>query len=145
MGLDSAMPQGGLAIWHIDDMAPHNNEGYPEQLYWPQNGNHYRVALLQADGAFELEMGFNRGDGRDVYHAGGVAEISPDTQPGTAGYQLGNVIETENSLYDISASGESMSFYYVPEPDQGSMMASAIVVLGILLGGKKMSSADAGR
>jgi hypothetical protein len=137
MGLDGAMPQGGLAIWHIDEMASHNNEGYPAQLDWPQNGNHYRVALLQADGDFELEMGLNRGDGQDVYHANGVSELNPNALPGTAGYQLGNIIQTENRLYDISASGANMTFRYVPEPGQFPMLATAIALIGVLSRGRE--------
>lgn len=134
VGLDRDMPQGGLAIWHIDDLALLNNEGHPEQLDWPQNGNHYRIALLQADGAFDLEIGLNRGDGRDVYHADGVAEVRPGTLPGTDGYQLGNVVQTDNGLFEISASGASMTFLYVPEPSSFSLaLAAGITLFGVLL------------
>jgi M6 family metalloprotease-like protein len=112
VGFDGAMPQGGLAIWHIDDTADHNTEGYPGQAGWPENGNHYRVALLQADGNFNLERGNNRGDGGDVWHAGGVSEINAGTNPNTNAYQGGTITITDNRIFTISASGANMNFDY---------------------------------
>ncbi len=111
-GFDCTIPQGGIAIWHIDDVTGHNNEGYPGQAGWPGNGNHYRVALLQADGNYNLEKGNNRGDSGDMHHAAGVDAIGPGpaVHPNTDAYQSGNIIQTGHIISDISASGASMTF-----------------------------------
>lgn len=117
-GFDGAIPQGGLAIWHIDDQAGYNTEGYPGQGGWPFNGNHYRVALLQADGNYDLEKGNNRGDSGDAYHGNGVSVIAPYTVPDTDAYQQGSVGATGNILSGISVSGATMSFDYGPPPPE---------------------------
>lgn len=117
-GFDAAMPQGGLAIWHIDELAGYSTEGYPGQTGWPSNGNHYRVALLQADGDYDLEKGVNRGDAQDVWHAGFVNELGPSSDPSTGpfpntdAYQSGTVVQTGNRIYNISASGATMTFSF---------------------------------
>ena len=61
-GFDTMVPQAGLAIWHIDEtkgklstFGVNLNEGFPGQPGWPTNDKHYRVALLQADGLYDLE------------------------------------------------------------------------------------------
>ncbi|MGY8690996.1 MAG: fibronectin type III domain-containing protein, partial [Verrucomicrobiales bacterium] len=110
VGTDSVMPQGGLAIFHIDDSASYVQEGFPAQSGWPGNGNHYRVALLQADGAYELERGIDRGDRYDVYHGNGVSEVSSNTTPNTDSYQGGNIVLTNNRVFNISSAGSTMTF-----------------------------------
>lgn len=112
VGIETAIRQGGLCIYHIDEQADDFTEGYPGQSGWPQNGNHYRVALLQADGDYDLEKGYNRGDRGDAYHEGGASEISPVTTPNTHAYQGGNIVITDNYISDISAAGAAMSFTY---------------------------------
>lgn len=112
-GFDAMMPQGGLAVWHIDDAKCCNtDQGYPGQPGWPQNNQHYRVALLQADGNYELERNYHRGDGDELFHAGGAARIDANTVPNTDAYQHGNVFATHNAITDISSSGPNMSFNY---------------------------------
>ena len=69
LGFDAVIPAEGLAIWHVDETkgllswnSVNTEEGSPFHFGWPANGAHYRVALLQADGLFDLELGWNRGD-----------------------------------------------------------------------------------
>ena len=125
LGFDSDMPQGGLAVWHIDDTTGYNTEGYPGQAGWPENGNHYRVALLQADGYYDLEIGFNRGDGGDVYHGAGVSAVDPSASPNTDAYQDGNILVTGNTISDISVAGATMTFTYSPTAPAVPNVASA--------------------
>jgi M6 family metalloprotease-like protein len=116
VGTETTMPQGGLCIYHIDDLVANSyTEGYPGQDGWPQNGNHYRVALLQADGFYDLEKKDDNGDKGDIFYStGSSAEISFGSlnYPNTDAYQSGNIIVTYNTLYNISAASSSMSFVY---------------------------------
>merc|ERR1719361_3051874 len=113
-GLETAMPQGGLAIFHIDDNA-NNNRGYPGQSGWPGNDNHYEVAILQADGDYDLERGSGRGDSGDLFHAGGVSSIGPDgtsagdAHPNTKPYLSSDYTE-DITISNISGAGSTMTF-----------------------------------
>ncbi len=113
-GFDSAISQGGLAIFHIDENA-NNIRGFP-QAGWPGNGNHYKVALLQADGNYNMERGNNRGDSGDLFHAGGVNSIGPhgtsagNPYPNTNAYQGGVIIDSLVTISDISVAGSRMTF-----------------------------------
>ncbi len=141
LGYDSIMPQGGLAIWHVDmtsDLGGRrfklslSEEGHPGQENWPNNGKHYGVALLQADGYFELERGVNVGDMDDLFHARGLDEITPCLEPGkcqypnTDAYQGGVVTPTNVFITDISVSGRIMTFNYnTAQPQRTSDSTSA--------------------
>jgi M6 family metalloprotease-like protein len=116
IGYDLFLPQGGLAIWHIDDMAM-DVEGYPGQIgAWPFNGRHYKVALLQADGAYDLERKANFGDEHDLFHGSGVDYLGPSLDlldgpfPNTDAYQKGFARQTGIRIRDISQSSMSMEF-----------------------------------
>ncbi|MEX0331212.1 MAG: M6 family metalloprotease domain-containing protein [Puniceicoccaceae bacterium] len=132
-GFDWAMPQGGMVIWHIDESAGYNIEGFPSGGVW--SGSHYRVAVLQADGAYDLEQGRDRGDRYDTWHAGGNNEltvsVNPNTGPwpNTDAYQGNVFVQTNNRIYDISASGPTMSFSYevVGTPTTPPLAPSALV------------------
>jgi M6 family metalloprotease-like protein len=53
---DALLYNGGLLIWHIDDTQVYQKyRGYPQQEGWPGNGNHYQIALEQADRQYHLE------------------------------------------------------------------------------------------
>lgn len=101
----------GLIIYHVDESVPRmNNRGYPGQAGWPENGNHYRVAVLGADSLFHLERGVNKGDSGDSWPPGSV--LGPGTDgdgkrkrkggfgtpnvnyPNTDRYQGGRIQET---------------------------------------------------
>lgn len=130
-GIETVIPQGGLCIFHIDENAGLDEQGYPGQPGWPGNGKHYRVALLQADGNYDMERGNNRGDSGDTYHGGDVSSIGTGTVPNTDAYQGGNIVVTENEISDISASGSSMSFVFtgaVPFPPVAYDIIVAIAV-----------------
>lgn len=124
LGSESVIPQGGLAIWHIDDNKGsfelndvNSFEGFAGQVGWPTNGNHYRVALLQADGNFDLELLTNEGDNTDLYRSGAVSLLNATSIPDTDAYQGGIVLLTDNTISVLSTSGPSMSFIY----DTGSV------------------------
>jgi immune inhibitor A len=83
IGYDSALPNFGLCIWHIDDSKSNNDKECRNH----QNcncSNHYLVALEQADGDLDLEYGINRGDGGDPY-------------PGSTNNRTFNFASTPNS------------------------------------------------
>jgi M6 family metalloprotease-like protein len=132
IGYDWLLPQGGLAIWHIDygSKGTYNafelnhrqaKEGHPDQEGWPENGNHYAVALLQADGYYDLETRFNFGDFEDLFHADDVDELVPCKEmnecqyPNSDSYQDGNIARSNVHIIDISASGDVMTFNYMVE------------------------------
>src|SRR6185369_9365180 len=65
IGFDSALPGGGLLLWHIDESRANNNsEWYPGCT---NCSSRYKVSLLQADSRFDLEHHTNRGDNGDPF------------------------------------------------------------------------------
>ncbi|HEX2120421.1 MAG TPA: M6 family metalloprotease domain-containing protein, partial [Thermoanaerobaculia bacterium] len=75
-GYDRALPGEGLLVWHIDDALDSNRDE-----------NHYKVALLQADGRRDLERAANRGDAGDSYPGTtGNASITAKTTPSSRSY-----------------------------------------------------------
>ena len=58
---DQALPGHGIMIWHVDETMPNN-----DSQWWPGCGwyAHYKVAVEQADGLYQLEhnQGSNAGD-----------------------------------------------------------------------------------
>jgi hypothetical protein len=63
--------RGGIALWHIDETdllgagkITYQSEGV---CSGGQCAQHYRVALVQSDGRFDMEKGVNKGDGTDLF------------------------------------------------------------------------------
>jgi len=116
-GADRDAPQGGLLVWHVDEAladVANQYEGYPGQSSWPENGYHYFVALLQADGLFDLEMGYG-GDSGDPFHGGpggnAVLNSDPEAHPSSFAYKYGELQETGFKLMNVSSSSDNMMFY----------------------------------
>lgn len=116
--LDPLQRRGGLAIWHIDEGSL-DVEGYPGQDgIWPFNGKHYDVALLQADGNYDLERGHNLGDSGDLFHQNGHGvdilqqsiNILDGPFPNTDSYRGGFAGNTGIRIRDIGPSAPTMSF-----------------------------------
>jgi immune inhibitor A len=95
-GFDVSLPAAGLLIWHVDEAQSGNTDE-----------NHYKVALMQADGKREMEHNVNRGDPGDPY-------------PGTGNNKTFNATSNPNSksytgadscvaVTAISASGPTMT------------------------------------
>lgn len=122
--IDAQLPgNGGLLIYHIDEQVlTQDAPGWPGSPFWPFD--HYRVALLQADGNYDLEKGINNGDRMDYYSANSQ-QLLPGGQrnyPNTDSYQFGELTSTGISIVDISKSAELMTFRVqglgaAPEPE----------------------------
>ena len=111
VGFDQQIPHGGLAVWMIDESVGNNaNEGFPGQSGWPGNGNHFKIALLQADGHYDLEKNVNQGDATDLYHDVPSVALDETTTPKSDAYS----IPTGNQISAVGASGSTMSFHYRP-------------------------------
>lgn len=103
----------GLIIYHIDDAAKlQKNLGYPGQPGWPENGNHYQVALLPKDGLYELEKGKNVGDAGDFWEPGDVLGpgMGGSIYPNTDRYQGGKIMETGLTLEVLRQEGTDVTF-----------------------------------
>jgi hypothetical protein len=94
---------GGIVIYHIDENTVGSGNfvrGGPFVDGWPGNGAHYKVAVLQADGKYELEMALNLGHNDDFWKAGDVlgpgngelvATDFSSNYPNTDSYVGGNI------------------------------------------------------
>lgn len=108
---------GGIVIYHIDDNAVYvetgapiwgnHQRGGPFQDDWPGNFRHFPVAVLQADGLYELEQALSDGDEGDLWGPGAVlgpgngelVHTEAGTYPNTDGYS-NNEIRVTNIVID---------------------------------------------
>ncbi len=105
-GRDSAIPDNGLAIWHVDENGSND---------WQQRtpDYHYEVTLVQADGDWDLEHYNNNGDSYDLYAATAETECTPTTYPNTDWWD-----GSESGYYftNISSSSSVMTFDFADGP-----------------------------
>jgi len=107
LGRDTAIPDAGLAIWHIDTEGSNNNEQMTTEL-------HYKVTLVQADGNWDLEHDVNSGDATDLWAAPEYTECNDDTNPNTNWW---NWDLSGLNIFDISTTSPNMTFsvdYHAP-------------------------------
>ncbi len=79
-GFDESLPGQGLLIWHIDEAVSDNS-----------NENHYKVALMQADGLRQLEANANRGDAGDPFPGStGNSSFTGSSTPNSKSYAGSN-------------------------------------------------------
>jgi M6 family metalloprotease-like protein len=120
-GYDKGLRQPGLAVYHIDPSA-NGKAGHPDDDIYPSN--HYKVALIQADGRFDLERMEDFGDMGDLFHHDRFGGFGPDGpigpdgsvlserggHPNTNSYRGGKLAETGITISDISKASSEMSF-----------------------------------
>ncbi|HEU0201154.1 MAG TPA: M6 family metalloprotease domain-containing protein, partial [Burkholderiaceae bacterium] len=99
-GRDAALPDEGLAIWHIDEEGSNNNEQMTPAL-------HYELSLVQADGRFDLERkrGHN-GDTSDLF-GDGVVRFADATAPNSKWWD-GSASNLD--VFEIAAPGPTVLF-----------------------------------
>mmetsp|Transcript_59839 Transcript_59839/g.146965 ORF Transcript_59839/g.146965 Transcript_59839/m.146965 type:complete len:1491 (-) Transcript_59839:2223-6695(-) len=118
---------GGISVYHIDEniwtvFSLSGGDGIGEGNYprggpflgseWPGNNKHYPVALLQADGLYELEQALNGGHAADLYNQASQS-LGPgngNTYPNTDSYAFGVVQSTGITLSNFQTDGTTMTF-----------------------------------
>jgi M6 family metalloprotease-like protein len=99
-GRDLALPDSGLAIWHVDETGDNGNEQMTP-------ASHYECSLLQADGLFDLEHGNGIGDSGDLYKLAGVSQISNSTSPSSHWWDKS---DSTLNLREIGPAGSAITF-----------------------------------
>jgi hypothetical protein len=99
---DADWPTGGILIYHVDENADgQKNRGYPGHPNWPKE--HYQVAVLQADGLYQIENGESPGDEGDFWKKG--MKLGPGGDgPSTDSYQSGTFKSTGIEIEILSDS-----------------------------------------
>jgi hypothetical protein len=136
----------GAALWHVDESGilgtQRNAWGYDEDVInyqtnaWPGDGtwpgSHYKVALVQADGKWDLERSLNRGDNTDLFR-----QSSNGKQAGTA-YKIGpNGLSMNNGSSTKTPNTNSYAYGYetttgitIEFGAQGSSMLMTVTLEG---------------
>ncbi len=99
---DAALPDAGLAIWHVDEFGDNDNEQMTP-------GSHYEATLVQADGEWDFENNRNAGDSTDLWGAPEYGECTPYTYPNTNWWDRNS---TALFITEISPPGPTMTFSF---------------------------------
>jgi immune inhibitor A len=107
VGYDAGLPYSGLLIWHIDENV--SDEGANDQQWYPgyTSYGHYKVALMQADGLWQLEKLLSVGNSGDPF-PGSASNRTFDgaSNPNSNDYAGG---ETHVAVYNVSNSNDTMT------------------------------------
>ncbi len=103
-GFDNNLPWYGLVVYHIDETIPHNNnQWYPGHTSY----GHYKVAVEQSDGEWQMEQNINAGDWGDPYPGlPYVRTFNDTTVPDTKDY---NFASTYVAIENVSDPGDTMT------------------------------------
>ena len=101
-GRDLALPDAGLAIWHIDELGS-NSE--PDKA--PPGHQHFECVLMQADGRHDLDQGGNTGDNSDLFRSPLNRRFAANTQPPSAWW---DGTPSSLDLHDIGAADSQIPF-----------------------------------
>ena len=106
-GFDQGLPGSGLLVWHVDDEKDRNIDDCAPRLPGDCATRHYKVALVQADGRWDLEEYRNIGDDGDPFPGvKGVTSINDDTNPSV---RLYSGARSGISITAITQSGKNIS------------------------------------
>ncbi len=135
-GFDAGLPGSGLAIWHIDGntvtaQMPLNRVNRTECIEGQNcsgTGNHYGIALEQADAAWDLEIGNNRGNPTDLWYAGNKTTFCSSSSPTS---RLWNFTPSGVNITNISTSQAQMTADFqtpviAPPLDPSGLLAAAV-------------------
>ena len=106
-GFDQGLPGSGLLVWHVDDEKDRNLDECAPRLPGECATRHYKVAVVQADGRWDLEEYGNIGDDGDPFPgAKGVTSLNDDTNPSV---RLYSGARSGISITAITQSGKNIS------------------------------------
>ncbi|MGB2696469.1 MAG: M6 family metalloprotease domain-containing protein, partial [Candidatus Zixiibacteriota bacterium] len=96
IGYDSHLSASGILIWHVDETISYNNcQWYPGYTQY----GHYKVALKQADGLWQLEKSINRGDTGDPFPGSSVNfNFNSTSSPNSYNYLEGETCVSVNNI-----------------------------------------------
>ena len=100
IGLDSHIPDSGLAVYHCDILGSNEWQGGTRE-------RHYQCGLLQADGHLDLENNRNYGDAGDLFDRVHGVALSHDTTPSSRGWDGS---DSGMTISDISTPGGAIQF-----------------------------------
>ncbi|UCF78452.1 MAG: M6 family metalloprotease domain-containing protein [Candidatus Eiseniibacteriota bacterium] len=96
IGFDDYLPGGGLLIYHVDETVVNNDRAF-----------HYRVALEQADGLWNLESNVNVGDAGDPYPGTSDNTVfGYETEPSSIGY---GGMDSRVRVFNIAPMGSELT------------------------------------
>jgi hypothetical protein len=105
-GRDAALPDAGLAVWHVDELGNNSNEQMTP-------ASHYELSLEQADNRLDLELRANFGDSGDLYTSVAANAFGPTSTPNSnwwdgtpSGLEIES-ISAAGSLMNITTKGST--------------------------------------
>jgi immune inhibitor A len=103
-GFDTYIPWFGLMIYHVDETVPNNNhQWYPGYTSY----GHYKVAVEQSDGEWQMEQNINSGDWGDPYPGLPYNRAFNDTTvPDSKDY---NFVSTHVAVENVSDPADTMT------------------------------------